>query len=314
MTTGSCWLRFVGLLVPVLYLGYYRGNLGITALGVLCLLVMLMELGNSTGYNYVHGMEKDRATYLNKYRENQDILQWLRRQPGPVRTQIDSREIPFNFGDWYGLDVYGGYLPSLPASLVLLGFDGERRRMLYGVKYWIGRGPRSADHVDVFTARNGLKIYKSTNAFPRVWSVHRAVALASEDRVLPTMEDSGFDLRHAAFFLGETPKLSACAGEDRTTFEHSDFHSVVIKAQMQCRGLVVLSDNYYPGWIATVDGRPARIWEAYTAIRGVEVEPGTHRIEMNYHPLTLRLGALMLLVSVMGLAGLAWWAGKRAPV
>jgi uncharacterized membrane protein YfhO len=76
---------------------------------------------------------------------------------------------------------------------------------------------------------------------------------------------------------------------------------------------VVLSDNFYPGWIATVDGQPARIWEAYTAIRGVEVEAGSHRIEMHYRPLTVRLGALMLLLSVMGLAGLAWWEGKRAP-
>src|SRR5882724_2896986 len=261
----------VGLLVSALYLGYYRGNLGITSLGVVCLLVMLMELGNFTGYAYVHGLDKNRATYLNKYWENQDVLQWLRRQPGPVRTQIDSREIPFNYGDWYGLDIYGGYVASLPESLIRLGLDGERTRMLYGVKYWIGRAPRSADHVDVFTARSGLKIYESIKAFPRIWSVHRAVALASGNKVLPTMEDSSFDLRHAAFFLGETPKLNDCAGEDQTTLVRSDFDTVVIQAHMQCRGLVVSSDNLYPGWTATVDARSARIWEAYTAIRGVEV-------------------------------------------
>lgn len=303
----------VGLLVAALYLGYYRGNLGITSLGVVCLLLMLMELGNSTGYAYVHGLEKNRAVYLNKFSENPEILQWLRRQPGPFRIQIDSREIPFNYGDWYGLDVYGGYVASLPESLDRLGRDGERTRMLYGVKYWIGRGPHSADHVDVFTAGSGLKIYQSTNAFPRVWSVHRAVAIVSQNQIPSTMEDIGFDLRHAAFFLGETPKLSACAGEDQTTLVRSDFNSVVIEANMQCRGLVVLSDNYYPGWTATVDGRPARIWEAYTAIRGVEVEAGTHRIEMRYRPLTVRLGALTLLLSVMGLVGLAWWEGSRAP-
>jgi len=305
-------VAIVGLLVSALYLGYYRGNLGITSLGSVCLLVMLMELGNSTGYAYVHGLDKNRAIYLNKYWENQDILQWLRRQPGSSRMQIDSREIPFNYGDWYELDVYGGYLSSLPESLVRLGLDGERTRMLYGVKYWIGRGPRGADHLDVFTARSGLKIYKSTNAFPRVWSVHRAVAIGSENQISPTMQDSGFDLRHVAFFLGETPKLSTCAAEDQTTLVRSDFNTVVIQADMQCRGLVVLSDNFYPGWTATVDGQPARIWEAYTAIRGVEVEPGSHRIEMHYRPLTVRVGAFMLLLSVLGLFGIAWWEGKRS--
>jgi hypothetical protein len=278
----------------------------------MCLLVMLMELGNSTGYAYVHGLEKNRAVYLNKYWENQDILPWLRRQPGPFRIQLDSKEIPFNYGDWYGLDVYGGYLSSLPESLMRLGSDGERTRMLYGVKYWIGRGPRSADHVERFTAKSGLKIYESTNAFPRVWSVHRVMSLASENQVRPVMDDPGFDLRHTAFFVGETPKLSECAGEDRTSVVRSDFNNVVMQADLRCRGMVVLSDNYYPGWTATVDGQPARIWEAYTAIRGVEVEPGPHRIEMHYRPLTVQLGASMLLLSVIGLAGLAWWEGKRA--
>jgi hypothetical protein len=303
----------LGLLFAALYLGYHKRNLSITSLGVCCLLLLLMDLGNSTGYAYVHRLDKNRAIHLNKFSENQDILQWLRRQPGRFRIQVDSKEIPFNYGDWYGLEVFDGYVASMPASLMRLGHADERTAMLYGVKYWIGRRPRSADHVDVFTAKSGLKIYQSPTAFPRVWSVHRAMAIASENQVSPTIQDPGFDLLHAAFFLGETPKLSACAGEDQTTLVGSDFNSVVIQAHMQCRGLVVLSDNYYPGWTATVDGQTARMWEAYTAIRGVEVEAGTHRIEMHYRPLSVRLGALMLLLSVLGLAGLAWWDGTRVP-
>ncbi len=301
----------LGLLIAALYLAYQKRNFGITSLGVCCLLLLLMDLGNSTGYAYVHGLDKNRAIYLNKFSENPDILQWLRREAGPSRIQVDNHEIPFNYGDWYGLDVYGGYVASLPESLVRLGLDGERTRMLYGVKYWIGRGPRSADHVDVFTGQSGLKIYKSTNAFPRVWTVHQAVTLATESQISPTMDDTRFDLRRVAFFLGETPKPSACAGEDQATLLHTDFDTVVIQADLRCRGMVVLSDNDYPGWTATVDGTPARIWAAYTAIRGVEVEAGSHRIEMHYRPLTVRLGALMLGLSVIGLVGLAWWEGKR---
>jgi len=44
----------------------------------------------------------------------------------------------------------------------------------------------------------------------------------------------------------------------------------------------------------------------------VEVEPGSHRIEMHYRPLTVRVGAFMLLLSVLGLFGIAWWEGKRS--
>src|SRR5712692_2771182 len=173
----------LGLLLAALYLGYQKGSLGITSLGVCCLLLLMMDLGNSTGYAYVHRLDKNRAIYLNKFSENQDILQWLRRQPRPFRIQVDSQQIPFNYGDWHGLEVFGGYVASLPANLVRLGFNGERAGMLYGTKYWIGRGPRNADHVDVFTGQTGLKVYESPNVFPRVWTVHRAVALASENQV-----------------------------------------------------------------------------------------------------------------------------------
>ena len=47
---------------------------------------------------------------------------------------------------------------------------------------------------------------------------------------------------------------------------------------MACKGLVVVSDNWYPGWTAEVDGRPAKIWKVNTVIRGVVVEPGKHQV------------------------------------
>jgi hypothetical protein len=195
--------------------------------------------------------------------------------------------------------------------LMRLGWDHQRIRMLYGTRYRIGRNPRDADQVEVFAGSTGVKIFESPGAFPRVWTVHRAVILASEDQVRPTVEDPRLDLRHTAFFLGQAPNLSTCPGEDRATLVHSEFNHVLIKAEMQCQGLVVLSENWYPGWTATVDGQPATIWEAYTVIRGVEVPAGPHQIEMHYHPLSVTLGAWMLGLSVAGLAGLAWLSRSR---
>jgi len=42
----------------------------------------------------------------------------------------------------------------------------------------------------------------------------------------------------------------------------------MLKAEMTCDGMVVLSDTYYPGWSAKVDGKPAQIYEVDTALRG----------------------------------------------
>ncbi len=299
-------VALLALLVAALYLAYLKGKLSITSLGVCCFLLLLMDMGNSATYGFAHGLDPNR-TLLKKYSENQDILQWIRRQPGPFRIQIDSKDIGFNYGDWYGLEVFGGYVPTLPTNMMRLGWDRQRVRMLYGTRYWIGRSPRDADQVEVYAGPTGLKVYQSPGAFPRVWTVHRAVTVASEDQVPITAEDARSDLRHTAFFLGDAPKLSACPGDDRATLVQSEFNRVVLKAEMQCAGMVVLSDNWYPGWTATVDGKPAKIWEAYTAIRGVEVPAGSHRIEMRYRPLSVFLGATMLGLSVVGLVAIAYF-------
>lgn len=296
----------IGLILGALILAHQKGSLGRTALGVSCLLLLLMDLGNVTGYGYPHGLETARVADLHHFSENQDILPWLQKQPGPFRIDVDVHEIPFNYGDWFGIDVFGGYTASLPANMMRLGWYRERTRNLYGAKYWISRGRRDPDQVEVYQFRSGLKAYENPGALPRVWTIHQAFAISSESEIPSTYNSLQFDPRRQAFFLGETPKLSPCAAEDRVALVQADFNSLTIHADMQCQGMVILSDNWFPGWTATVDGRPTRIWEADTAIRGVEVPGGSHRVEMRYRPLTVILGALLFALSLAGLAALAW--------
>ncbi len=79
---------------------------------------------------------------------------------------------------------------------------------------------------------------------------------------------------------------------------------------MACRGMVVFSETYYPGWRATVDGRPARIYEAYGVLRGVVVDGGKHRIEMRYRPATAYLGAVFTFSGLLSVA-VATVAGRN---
>ncbi len=291
----------VGVIAGALFLAHQKGNLGTMAMGVGCLLLLLMDLGNSTGYSYPHALDKNRSANLHQLAENSDVLAWLRKQPGPFRVQIDSREIAFNYGDWFGVDVFGGYTASLPSHMMRIEFDSERTRKLYGTKYWISRVPRDSYQTVAYQFQSGLKAFETSDPLPRVWTVHEAVALTSESQILPTYASTEFDPRRQAFFLGEAPKLNPCAADDHVTLLQSNLSGVAIQADMQCPGMVILSDNWFPGWTATLDGQSTRIWEPYTAIRGVEVPAGRHRIEMHYHPLTVTLGAWMLAFSVAGL-------------
>ena len=61
----------------------------------------------------------------------------------------------------------------------------------------------------------------------------------------------------------------------------------------------ILTDPYFPGWRAYVDGKRAPIVEAYGGVRGVVVEAGDHLVEMRYRPWSVLLGALMTLAAAL---------------
>ncbi len=58
-----------------------------------------------------------------------------------------------------------------------------------------------------------------------------------------------------------------------------------------------LSDTWYPGWKARVDGQPAAIFPANVAGRTLWVPQGTHQVEFVFESGPLRLGSLLALVA-----------------
>ncbi|MCB9595051.1 MAG: hypothetical protein H6719_20205 [Sandaracinaceae bacterium] len=75
-------------------------------------------------------------------------------------------------------------------------------------------------------------------------------------------------------------------------------------------GLVVVNEAFYPGWTATVDGRPVPIFRANALVRAVPVEAGPHEVAMVFAPPD---GAPLrwLLLATLALSGLAWGLLER---
>jgi uncharacterized membrane protein YfhO len=87
-----------------------------------------------------------------------------------------------------------------------------------------------------------------------------------------------------------------------------------VEVNSPVEGYLFLSDPFYPGWRAEVDGQPAEIIRANYAFRAVAVPQGLHRIVMTFRPVTWYAGAAVtvltiLVVSVLG--GLALVQQRR---
>jgi Bacterial membrane protein YfhO len=67
---------------------------------------------------------------------------------------------------------------------------------------------------------------------------------------------------------------------------------------------LVANELYYPGWTATVDGKPTPIYPTNAVMRGVVVPAGVSTVEVTYTPFTRRnlsfafYGAALLLTGV----------------
>jgi hypothetical protein len=72
--------------------------------------------------------------------------------------------------------------------------------------------------------------------------------------------------------------------------------------------VVVVSQSWYPGWHATVDGRPVPVTQADVALTGLPVPAGRSRVTLTFHPSAMTAGivisAAAVVLSLLGLCAL----------
>jgi uncharacterized membrane protein YfhO len=127
----------------------------------------------------------------------------------------------------------------------------------------------------------------------------------------PAVADPASNLRNTVLLTGPAPPLQSCEGVDRLAIREYTPNQISLNVEMACTGMVIVSDSWYPGWKAEVDGRSAEIHRAYGLIRGVVVERGSHRLRMSYRPVTVYAGAGLAMAGLLLCVGLSWAARRR---
>ena len=108
----------------------------------------------------------------------------------------------------------------------------------------------------------------------------------------------------------EPPSVDSCDGDDVRLLVRGT-NRIRVQARMSCRGMVVLSESWFPGWVARVDGRDMPVHEVFGALRGVVVERGEHSIELHYRPLSVYGGAAISAFGLLLAGSVLIWDGRR---
>ena len=288
-----------GIVLAAILTAWRRGRISDQGAVTALALLMLLELGNVTTYAMpAQGQINSRLKELS---EHADIAAFLKNQKEPVRVEVDDKVIQYNFGDWYGIDEFGGYLASLTENLSRVQ-GTTAGRMLYAVNFYLGKQPSRPDQVELFTGTSGVKVYRNPSALPRTWVVHEAITIQRSDQIAPMIESATFDAKRTTFLKGTAPQLEHWSEPEKVSLVRQEPGLVAIEVDLARRGMVIDAGTFYPGWVATVDGKPAPVHEAYGVLRGVVVEAGQHRIEMRYRPKSVYWGAAFTALGLLGAA------------
>jgi len=301
----------VAIFMAALLYAWHTGNLKQSSAVTVLTCLLLLEVGNQASYSLTDRNDWSRRQYIEKVRLNSDLADFLHRQPGWFRVDTKTDDIVPNWGDFFAVDFVRS-MTGVTENVFQLEWHATPTKKLLGVKYVLSREPVEGYPHEVFQARTGIKIYEDPEAFPRAWAVHDLVSIASPGEGRVFMNEHWKDLRSRALIMGDRPNLQSCSGDlDNVSVVEYAAESVSLHANLGCDGMVILSDTYYPGWIATVDGQPSRIYEVDLALRGVLVSRGLHEIKFRYRPRSVFLGAGLTLAGLIGVAVIVMLGRKK---
>jgi hypothetical protein len=262
-------------------------------------------------------LEQDKSAASNPDASLQQMISlrapadFIKSRPGLNRVRVGVAPEP-NIGDVYGIQSIWGGGSTVLTEYSRLGF----RDNLLNVRYLIK--PAATPDPNPIYRDARWKVYEIPTAFPRAWLVHRAVVESSADAVFRRLDDPSIDLHKVAVL--DAP-LAQPLGDPAGATESVRFLSyepdrMAIEVTSGKSGLLVLSEFHYPGWHATVNGKPAGIYKADGALRAIWAPEGTSRIELNYLPASFLVGGALTLLTVLGVASslvVSWRKGVWSP-
>jgi len=177
-----------------------------------------------------------------------------------------------------------------------------RINTLLGVKYYMAEKPYDNPNFELIGIAPGGIYYRRKDPFPRAWIAKTVTVETNDDVVRQHIASGSVNLQENVYLDRPFP----CQAEGAGSVEIIEYrpNDIAIKTSGS-GGLLTLSDQFYPGWRATIDGFPTEIARADTVFRAVCVPPGDHIVHFEYRPMSLYVGLAMTVVGWLVMAVLA---------
>jgi hypothetical protein len=162
-------------------------------------------------------------------------------------------------------------------------------------------------------AKDTVYVHRIAPRFPRAWVVYRARQV-DDERALSQLADPEFDPFDEILVAGPVPAEWALdspglpAAVEITSYAPEQ---MALSADLSVPGWLVIGEWSYPGWQVWVDGLQQTIHRVDYGLRAVRLGAGSHRVEFRYRPTSVRIGAVISVLTLSLAVALAASKGDR---
>jgi hypothetical protein len=167
----------------------------------------------------------------------------------------------------------------------------------------------------VLTSADTFDWVERTKAMPLV-TVGQQPLFSDDQTVLNGLAGSQIDLSSVVFLPTEARGTIAAAAQPLAKVSDTKFgaQTVSFRVLSPSESVAVVSQTYFPGWEAYIDGRPAKLWRANYAFQAVDVPPGQHEIKLKYRDKAFLVGVVLSGIGCL-ISVVFWvWCGPSAPL
>ncbi len=157
-------------------------------------------------------------------------------------------------------------------------------------------------------------VYENPNPSPRAYVAYRPAVVDDGDAALNFVESAA---RPTAVVLERSDGLLPASGADDGSGDVTPARiaryeptSVEVDARAAEPGYLVLTDTFYPGWRAYVDGHNVPILRANYLFRAVPIPAGDHRVMFRFVPITFWAGLAISMAAAVCLGAIAVRGGS----
>ncbi|MGH7246092.1 MAG: YfhO family protein [Candidatus Levyibacteriota bacterium] len=184
---------------------------------------------------------------------------------------------------------------TVSASLQL-----RRQRLfdLLGVKYFVYKNnehPSDQNEKVVWKDAN-WKIVENPTSLPKAYLVSDIISETNSIQILNLLFSTSFDPKKSVILEEKIKTIFSKHQTGKVTTQQYEPDTIKIKTNAGFASILVLSDNYYPGWKAFIDNHQTKIYRADYTFRAIEVPAGNHTITFFYQPISLIAGGIISLI------------------